>query len=735
MLSRGSILHSLRPIATTAFLLFFVLLVSPSQAPSQAVSVEDLMERNVKERNAGESVESLVNRATHENDTSKLGAIIELGSRKAQGAPGLPAIVEAVKNKNWGRDPNWRLDARVSAIGAIAEIIYEPNPNDQAMKDAVPPLISVIPTVTELLRDSDSYNRRVSVFALLSIANLMQVMKAIDAVPNLKQAVSALEQSNYPEVRRTADAIRDVVLYLNLLWLKGLLPKLTKEYPKVFIVLVAYLTLLILTLALFVAYPKGLLQINERLSDSVEFSLPSWAGGIKLPLRYLLLVGFFHFRPRVLDAWTRTYLETAQRVFSAKITVQEREIFVPTTVEFNGDMLAELEPADLQPVFSQNQGLLFIVGEGGIGKTSLACILAKSGMRSGKEARLCKQHPVLPILLEQDLDGAATDDKILKLIKNQLKILIDVAEAPSERLVRQLLKRRRILVVVDGLSEFSDTSRFLLKTAIVEIPINSALITSRSNEPLFDDLSLSVVRPSRIQENNVSMFFGAYFTKRRKRHLFSDSEFFSICQQFTSMVKGTGGTALFAKLYSEQVIAIKDRPEHDDLPLTIPDLMLCYINHLNRGANIENRIVHSFAKKLAWECVKKTFRPSSARRADVIQALGNNLSASTMLLHLENNLKIIRTGGFVRDSLRFTLDPFSEYLAGLHLVQEYGGNRELWADFFHRADGMKGAPHSIKYFLMAVRDCCIASGEETDLPSFVIDELTQRIRSSANRLI
>jgi hypothetical protein len=37
--------------------------------------------------------------------------------------------------------------------------------------------------------------------------------------------------------------------------------------------------------------------------------------------------------------------------------------------------------------------------------------------------------------------------------------------------------------------------------------------------------------------------------------------------------------------------------------------------------------------------------------------------------------------GAGRDRVKFALDPLAEYLAGLYVVEHYGGNEQLWRDF------------------------------------------------------
>jgi hypothetical protein len=50
----------------------------------------------------------------------------------------------------------------------------------------------------------------------------------------------------------------------------------------------------------------------------------------------------------------------------------------------------------------------------------------------------------------------------------------------------------------------------------------------------------------------------AYLTQRGKRDRFTDTEFFDACSRLSAMVGPRNITVLLAKLYAEQLIAVKD---------------------------------------------------------------------------------------------------------------------------------------------------------------------------------
>lgn len=187
-------------------------------------------------------------------------------------------------------------------------------------------------------------------------------------------------------------------------------------------------------------------------------------------------------------------------------------------------------------------------------------------------------------------------------------------------------------------------------------------------------------------------------------------------------------TSTLLKLYAEQLISAKEGYQSADLPENIPDLMLSYLNELNRDVTedkLADRTLHQDAKAIAWECLKERYRPASAHIKDAIAALSAP-DADQRLHYLESKLRLLQTVGVAKENLRFALDPVAEYLAGLYLVDLYKTDSQKWQDFFKTADAQSGAPDAIKGFLLAVRDCYLAKIPGAKDSDFVPKEIGDR---------
>jgi hypothetical protein len=526
-----------------------------------------------------------------------------------------------------------------------------------------------------------------------------------------------------------------------------------------------------LPFSVWLVRPLLILWLNDVLQQ-VNIPLPpvleKW---LKITLLYSLFVKPYAYSRRVLNAWVRKQLPAVREAFTSKPTVQQRSVHVSVPARLGGEVVMDLSPGRLRPLFQEKRGCLLIHAEGGSGKTSLACLIGRWAMASEAELRLCS-YPILPVLIEQDF---LTDDKgqpsLVQTIRGQLQALIEADEHISDELLDKLLRRGRILVILDHLSEMGKPTRDAFHPGRPDFPVQALLVTSRTEEPL-DGVGRTTLVPMRIRGNRLSSFLEAYLGQRGKRDLFNDPEFFAACGGLSDLVGEREVTVLLAKLYADLMITYRERATGEDLPQcipapqNIPALMLDYLRELNRSIPVDERrddaLILCEAKAIAWVCLEDSFRPGAAPRNEVIRAIKeadqekreedsverktraqrqeegesaedttpaiSDTEAEGRLDYLETRLRVLETlrpaGG---EKVRFMLDPVAEYLAGLYLAEKYGGVTRQWRSFLARADKKEGAPEAIKGFLQAIRDCCRALQVDLTIPAFILEELGSRI--------
>ena len=572
-----------------------------------------------------------------------------LGSIGAEAKDAVPQLILLLKDSN--------VNVRRSAASALERIGAETK--------------IVVPQLIDLLKDSDTNVRSSAADILVSIALSLQEKAKTLTSQELNQAVSNLESAlkivAEPKADFSKPTIANLRVYITVLKAEQndrLFVKSLIQNPY-FWGTVIYFFLLFGTFAI---RPLWLLKIYETLKP-IGFKIPVL--GTDVSLGNLI---FFKYFPRVLDAWVAAHIQATRDEFQKRETVRDRKILVPIPVILDNNTIATLKGKDLQPTFAQKRGCLLIWEEGGAGKTSLACQIGKWAMSDTPEERIC-HHRMLPVLIESELNIKVAEGKqpFIEAIRGQLQDLTDTAEPISEELLEQLLKQRRILVIVDHFSEMSEQTQTAIRPEMPDFPVNALLVTSRLEEPL-GRVTKTAIKPLRIAGNRLSSFMESYLSQRQKRDLFSDTDFFNACIQLSTIAGDRNITVLLAKLYTDQLIAKKEGTTDGNLPDNIAELMLHYLNQLNHSVTeekISDSTVHKDAKIIAWECLKSTYRPAAANPQNAIIALGED-TAESRIKYLEEKLRIIQTKGVARDQIHFALDPVAEYLAALHLLDING---------------------------------------------------------------
>jgi HEAT repeat protein len=708
-------------------------------------------------------VPALVDALKDSSEGVRLSAANALGQLGSNAKTAVPALIEALKsdNKNVGSFAASALgrigaDAQ-EAIPALTEALQNQD-RDVRLNAAVAlgrmgsETRTALPALVVALKDADVGVHLSSAATLGKIAGSLQdeaqKLSNKELGTSLSELESALKVLENPSTNVNDEVVAAVRRSLNSLKTEQesrLLERIVnwvQSYPFISGPLTYVAVVLSIWLSLLWLRPLWLLRINELLKIS-DLSIPLPAGTITVSSRLILLVNFFNHHPRVLDAWVATHLDSVREGFQKKTTVHDRQVHVPLPIVVDGTMLTDLTGKDLQSTFAKRRGCLLIWGEGGAGKTSLACQLAKWAMMDKRQQkndderrdRLC-DYPMLPVLLEHELNFEISEGKkpFIEAIRGQLQALIGQVDPISDELLDRLLRQRRILVIVDHFSEMNEATRKEIRPGHPDFPANALVVTSRSQETL-DGVPKTILRPLRIEGSRISSFMEAYLTQRGQRQFFDDPEYFDVCRRLSLMVGQRNITVLLAKMYAEQVIAAKEGKVKEGLPSNIPNLMLSYLNELNNSSSngeVNYATVHRDAATIAWECLKETFRPAPVHRKAMLSVLGGE-DAENRLKHLEKQLRILQAVGPAQDRICFALDPLAEYLAGWHLVEVYGENWELWKQWLEQADAMPGAPDAIQGFLLAVRDCCIAKNTANRIPRFLMDELDKRVGMTRER--
>jgi len=645
-----------------------------------------------------------------------------LGSIGAEAKDAVPQLILLLKDSN--------VNVRRSAASALERIGAETK--------------IVVPELIPLLKDSDASVRSSAADALEDIALSLQEKAKTLTSQELNQAVSNLESAlkivAEPKADFSKPTIANLRLYINVLKAEqnANLFNLISQNQWVAATIIYLIFFPSLWFAILRLRPLWLLRINDALKP-YEFKLPETWGGAPVRIRDLTFISIFIYRPRVLDSWVWAHIETVREQFAQRNTVKTHATYIPVSFELDDKKLPQLRGQDLPAIFTKKRICLLIWGEGGIGKTSIACQIADWAMEPDKTQRLCK-HLMIPILIEEELDSKVAEGKnpFFEAIRGQLKSITNHPTPISEELLQKLLQQRRIMVIADHFSEMAETTQKEIDPNAADFPINALVVTSRLDSTM-GKANKNTLHPLRIEGSELSAFMEKYLDKLGKLNLFNGSQFHYACGDLAKLleeirIQGRSTTVLFAKLYADVLVAKMEGNKTGNLPENIPDLMLSYLNELNRDM-VENKLtditVHEDAKLLAWECLKLTYRPTSTKMTDAINALSafNSQDVERRFNYLQEKLHLMQTNVPSKENVRFVLDPVAEYLAGLHLVDIYGKDESKWRDFLIDAD-FQNSPEAIKGFMLAVRDCYLAKIPGARDTNFLPKEIAARYNVS-----
>jgi HEAT repeat protein len=722
------------------------------------------------------AIPSLLRASVDENHVVRALALRALSKIEPKPEETLPFVIRALNDPHI-QVRNEAMDALVrfkdKAVPSVSELLVSPDVELRkagclVLGNIGQPAVSAIPLLRDRAGDSDLDVRAIAAYAVLAIeretksnvdlltmrlekswyetsmftgvdrrnevtntiANIAESLvdaQDVSALPELRNALKLIG-ANDPAHARVSRAIvsleaiessrRERVLskFWNTPW-----------FPPLFLFASAYLFwILVIRFLILIQWPLSIWKWNSALKPVAEVKLPTWSAGVPIPLKYILGIGFFEYHDRVLDAWIRSRQAVAQENFLKLPTVKSRAVHVEVPVVLNGTTLIDIKAEHLKPLFgSTKRSCLLIVGEGGAGKTSFACLLGRRALGYGP--LLIADHPMLPILLEEELDDpdhAAGSRRLFEAIRGRLTTLIGDLDPVDSEFTRRLLKRKRLLVIVDHLSELSQETRTQFRPASPDFPIGAFVVTSRV-ENVIDGIPKSVIKPQRIAGNRLTSFMEAYLTQVGKRELFDDQEYIEACLNLTRIVEGRDVTLLLGKMFADQLIVKKEENDLNDLPLNIPDLMLKYVHYLHHRDDDHDAIRQALAdsKIVAWMCVREHFYPTRADRTSVLYELGA-VDCPERLEHLENGLHLLATDGLELNRVRFLLDPLAEYLAALHVIELYSSDELRWNALLQRLSPLAEASSVPQGFMLALRDCCRYKVGEYAIPDFVQVQLT-----------
>jgi formylglycine-generating enzyme required for sulfatase activity len=435
------------------------------------------------------------------------------------------------------------------------------------------------------------------------------------------------------------------------------------------------------------------------------------------------------YTPQEVQSWVERHHPKLCGAFLGLASVQARQVHVPLDVcllpagssAIEGPRL--LTPDDLAPLLERGgDHVLLLSGDGGAGKTSLAFAIARWFLE-GEPGGVVR----LPVLLETAL---APEETVEGRVRSWLRAQLAGAgeEELPEELVLALLAAKRLIPIVDHLSELTPAAREQLLGAL---PPGLVIVTSRSDEEGFPERPLSRIVPQRIAVERLQAFFLDYLRRKRQGEALNDDDLMPAQAQLKRIVGDKPITVLLAQMFIEDVI---ENREEGLLAGSVPELMLSYVRRLDTPDKPEQRqraglVISPELVQRAMRVValrshrqgaegKPLFQPLEFSETLALQALmahapeGMALTAeeAKAVLGYLIELRLLLRPGVAVGRLRFPLDPLADHLAAAEQFEQLEEQAlvegaAVWEDFLASLDPRPVAERErMRGFLLALRD-------------------------------
>ncbi len=446
--------------------------------------------------------------------------------------------------------------------------------------------------------------------------------------------------------------------------------------------------------------------------------------------------------PEVLDVWVESRIVQVRQALDDLELFDRRRIYVEVPVRLGsretGRVIERPRPEVLRDTFARPRAVVPIIGTGGSGKSTLACAMARWAMADDPTIRLAV-HRMVPVFVVQD----TTD--LLGAVTRNLREMLGEEELPDD-LVRSLLSRKRVLVIVDALSERETESQQHVEQVFkdsVGVVFNAVIITSRT-EPQLGAVERTTLFPLRLDTKRIVPFIVGYLARLENVEALQEGDAqLDLGKRILAIAEAGGDetpvTPLLVTLFVDSAVRRTAAGQSlDGMPHAVPEIFVDYLRRVNAGrpgeAGVTEDSFIAAAQCLAAVSLGFKFVPGDFMRADAVAALkaaGFSDSAAALLDRLVAGGVIERRplGGV--PALRFSLDPGAEYLAAIpQIFMLRQGAAPAFEGYFVKLRNIDGYPTLLEGYLAAFATCYRAYQPELRLPeiSFPWEQATRNRR-------
>jgi photosystem II stability/assembly factor-like uncharacterized protein len=504
-------------------------------------------------------------------------------------------------------------------------------------------------------------------------------------------------------------------------------------------VVAAILTSLVAMLYLKPLWNLKLYRALKLAKIETLSGIPLIGGPLQIALKTLTVLPRIVTHPRTLDAWVSSQRGSVAQAWEAATLpgtcgdplLQEiaSTPYIPLPLRQgdaqSGPEIPEPSASDVGALLSSARTVLEIVGPGGAGKTTLARQVGRWALRAGLPGGF-SGHAMMPVWIDEDLDP--TTNALAKVVKEKLAAILPEEDLDDEFL-RAMLRKQRILVILDRLSERSAATQQYVQRIYRSVRAEALVITTRT--VLHPEGSVpQLLYPQPLDESNLLRFMTNLVKEGTDRAagppdyggpavaapLSSMDDQLALGHRLRDLFQATSAASgnqapivpLPVRLFVEDgKRLIREGRPLDQLPLSIPEVYFRYLEQVNPNQpQVPNFMTNPEMRKAAMLLAKLAlggdFIPKEFFRDDAMGVLKENGWAEPQKLDpvqrlIDNFILREKTAaGFSR--LRFELDPIAENLAAAHYVRTCGRDAECLKKLKNEAAKAPGFLAAVELF-------------------------------------
>jgi photosystem II stability/assembly factor-like uncharacterized protein/GTPase SAR1 family protein len=390
----------------------------------------------------------------------------------------------------------------------------------------------------------------------------------------------------------------------------------------------------------------------------------------------------FAFTKRVTDAWLHANKTALINAFEQSEVMQHRSHYVSLPLKLKiGGTERRIEHPDSQlpdSLFTSKRAIIQIVGPGGVGKTTLAIAFGNwliQQLKENKRGTLTR----LPIMI--DADTTHLIDTVLQQLKARLPDQI----IPTD-FVKYLLKKQRLVIIMDALSERKAETQHYIKKIHNHIAVNALILTSRRAISIQVKDSI-LLCPETLNTRSLFNFVKDCLENHPVYPVKDGQEQLSFAEKIAKMVDISLHNAIILPILVKLIIdnilskfqsynSIAEMIEA--MPANIPQVFYDYLLRMHPRHSTASNLLHDYqvidvAELMAKLSLNEKFEPGDFKESAIKDLLSkdpkyNNIDVVERFI--ENHI-VTRRQSLGNFYLRFNLDPMAEYLAASRMYDEY----------------------------------------------------------------